>query len=335
MVPTVSICIPTLNRANTIEQTLESIAAQKVDVEVVVVDGASTDNTASILGAWRERLPRLAYHRGKRNGGVERDTDTAVQLATGSYCWLFTSDDVLKQGALARVLEALRMGPELLIVNAEVRSRDLRERIDGSALRVSRSRTYYPEDFDQLFADTAQYLSYMGGVVIKRELWMDRDRRTYLDSDFIHLGVIFQRKLPGPSIVIADPLIEIRYDNATWSKRAFHIWAFKWPAIVSSFGNVASWARKNVCRSEGCRDYRRLIFFRALGTYSTDHYHQHIAPLRIPRRVKFIGYVIALTPGSVLNMIGLLYARLTKRGRGILSHDLRRSPFYWSRLFRA
>lgn len=101
MVPRLSLCIPTFNRAAFIGETLESIIAQATDdVEIVVVDGASTDGTEEVIRIFQKRFPRLRYHRGDRNMGVERDTQKAVELAEGNYCWLMCSDDVLKPGAI-------------------------------------------------------------------------------------------------------------------------------------------------------------------------------------------------------------------------------------------
>ena len=59
-----AICIATLNRGAFIGETLESIIRQATDeVEIVVVDGASTDNTEEVVRGFQQRWPRLNYLR--------------------------------------------------------------------------------------------------------------------------------------------------------------------------------------------------------------------------------------------------------------------------------
>src|SRR5580658_6364649 len=77
-----SICIPTYNFGAFIGETLESIAAQLQDgVEVVVLDGGSTDETAEVVGAFAQRHPQIRYHRQPERGGIDRDMARTVALA--------------------------------------------------------------------------------------------------------------------------------------------------------------------------------------------------------------------------------------------------------------
>ncbi len=111
-----SVCIPTYNRAAFIGATLESISSQIEDgIEVVIVDGASTDNTSEVVASFEDRLPRLTYHRGVKNMGVDRDMATAVEIARGEYCWLMSSDDVFAPGALSTMLGAVRSSDDIYL----------------------------------------------------------------------------------------------------------------------------------------------------------------------------------------------------------------------------
>ena len=102
--PILSICIATYNRAGFIGETLDSIIAQMDDdVEILVVDGASTDNTEGIMREYTQKESRIRYVRLSAKGGVDQDYDKSVELARGEFCWLFTDDDLLKPGAVAAV----------------------------------------------------------------------------------------------------------------------------------------------------------------------------------------------------------------------------------------
>lgn len=323
-----SFCIPTLNRALFISQTLESIIEQRSDeVEIVIVDGASTDNTEEIVRSFQQRSPRINYHRRDKNMGVERDTQKAIELARGEYCWLMTSDDVLKPGAVTKILEGIDEGHDLIVVNAEVRNLDLSQQISTSSLKFQEARIYKAADAEKLFVETADYLTYMGAVVIRKSLWDGRDKAAYLDTDFVHVGVIFQSPIPK-TLVIGTPLIMIRYGNATWTPRAFEIIAFKWPRIVWSFRDFSEDAKRKVCLREGWRNLRTLIVYRATGAFSPREYDKWISALDGKWWDKAIAKAISLVPAGPLNLILLAYFRIRSHRPTVLI-NLRQSRYCW------
>src|SRR5262249_61023320 len=91
---------------------------------------------------------------------------------------------------------------------------------------------------------------------------------------FVHVGVIFQAPLPRQTQLIADPLVRIRYGNASWSERTFEIWMFKWSALVWSFDQISESARRAVCAREPWRDMSRLAAFKARGHSTSRAYAQ-------------------------------------------------------------
>jgi abequosyltransferase len=330
-----SVCIPTLNRGRFIGATLESIVAQATDqVEIVVVDGGSTDETAAVVQAFQARFPRLRYLRAAQAGaspslsGFDRDCDRAVQLAGGEYCWLFTDDDLLRPGALATVLAKLDQGFSLLVVDAEVRNLDLSAVIEDSRLGFDQDRVYARGQDERLLAETGRYLSFVGAVVIRRDLWLARDRARHAGLGFVHVGVIFQAPLPGPALAIARPLITIRYGNASWAARSFPIWMLDWPGLVWSLPGLSDAAKAQVCRKEPASSVSSLLNARAIGTYSLQAYRTWLAPRLPPGPRRWAAHLIARLPGTLVNPLGLLYYHLFVDRPGVALANLRASPFF-------
>ncbi len=325
---TLSVCIPTFNRGAFIGATLDSILPQAGDqVEVVIVDGASTDGTEQIVRAYQQQHPRLRYEKRERNSGVERDTHRAVELAVGEYCWLMCSDDVLKPGAIEAVQRAIAQGHELVVVNAEARNRDLSEQIEERRLRVAEDRVYQPGELERLFLDTVDYLSYMGAAVIRRALWMSRPNQDYLDTDFVHVGVIFQGELPGTALVMAQPWITLRLGNATWTPREFELWS-NWSIVIWSLKNLPDSTRQRICPEHAWLDFRRIILQRACGTFSLREYDRWIRPVSGWSREKRLLRLLAIFPRRLLNLLNVIY--FTVRGnRDANLIALKRSRFYW------
>lgn len=326
MQPRLSICIATLNRGAFIGETLDSIVRQlRDDTEVVIVDGASNDNTTEVVGRYAQFDPRVRYVRLPVNSGVDQDYDKAVDHARGEYCWLMTDDDLLKSGAVDRVLDALDGRVELVVVNTEVRTVDFGGALRDALIDKSENAEYFSEDADRLLIDTARALSFIGCVVVLRSFWLSRDRTPYYGSLFIHVGVIFQGRSPRAR-VIGEPLISIRYGNAMWTPRGFEIWMFKWPSLVWSFDNVSSSARSRICTPEPWRQLRKLWLYRSIGGYGRGEYQRYLAEKPMTWFKRALSRGIAGVPAIFANIVSSLYCGLFARHARMNIYDLSRSP---------
>jgi len=334
MNPRLSICIATRNRARFLESTLATLVSETGEsIEVVILDGASTDDTAAVVERARERFPAIRYQRQEVNGGVDRDYAAAVALAAADYCWLMSDDDHLKPGAIARVLEALATEPSLVVVNAELRTPDMTEVLDPSRLGFLDDRRYASAELERLFVDTAGYLTFIGGVVIRRDVWMSRVNERYFGSGFAHLGVLFEAPLPSTAFAIGQPLIEIRHGNISWSERAFSIWMFDLPALIWSLESVSERARAVVTPREPWRSLRNLLIYRTLGAYTKREYERVIARANPSLRMRAVALGVALLPGVPLNFAAVLYCLATRSRVALFS--LQASRYYLPRMFRA
>lgn len=321
-VPLLSICIATYNRADNISETLDSIIPQLTDdVELLVVDGASTDNTEIIIQKIALKEPRIRYVRLPIKGGVDQDYDKSVELARGEFCWLFTDDDLLKSGAVAAVKTAIKKGYGLIFVNAEVRDRKLAAVLQNKRLAILEDRIYAIDQMESLLVDTLTYLSFIGAVVIRRNIWLSRERDLYFGTEFIHIGVIFQKSLPEPTLVIAEPYICIRYGNGQWKPRHFEIWMFKWPMLVWSFNHISDKAKRCITLKEPWRRLINLILQRARGVYTVQHYHKHFSTHPSSRFWKICAWLISLLPVRTLAYLLYCYGRLIK-ANALLLYDL-------------
>lgn len=92
----ISVVIPSYNRADTVGQTIESILAQKVDadIEIVIGDDCSTDNAREVLLQYREQHPdtiKLLFQ--EHNMGLGANWATCVKACKGKYICNCDNDD--------------------------------------------------------------------------------------------------------------------------------------------------------------------------------------------------------------------------------------------------
>lgn len=183
-----SICIPTYNRAKFIKGALESIISQAEDsIEIVIVDGASTDNTIEVVQYYQRRFSRLIYYRGEKNFGVDVDMARSIELARGKYCWMFSDDDLLKPGAIKRILREIESECEIYLCNVTVCDlfmRPLRDRYWLS--KKTKDRIFNLDDKNELmeYCNKANSIgalfSYMSSIIMCREDWI----KSGYDYDF-------------------------------------------------------------------------------------------------------------------------------------------------------
>ena len=324
-----SICIATFNRAAFIGATLDSIISQATEeVEIVVVDGASSDNTTQVMDEYKRRFPRLRYFRQETNGGIDVDYSKTVEFARGEYCWFLSDDDILKPGAVRSVLDETRHNYWLIIVNAEHRTFDLSKIVDENRLKLNANQIYRPSDSHRLFAEMAGPLCLISCLVIRRDLWNARSKEPYFGTFFVHIGVIFQSPPPGDALVIAEPLLAIRQGNLSWRPKVFEIWMFKCPKLIWSFPDYPDSVKLKVIPKEPWRKLTRLLAYRGMGYYSMVEYRLFIEPCPASALYRFAAKVIAKLPRDILALLVIICLISFRRKSKTTLYDLLNSTWF-------
>jgi glycosyltransferase involved in cell wall biosynthesis len=111
--PMFTVFIPTYNRAYCLPRALQSVVASTCqDLEVVVIDDGSTDDTRTVIAEWQTRAPFPLRYFFQANAGKANAHNRAVAEAQGYFFLNLDSDDSLIPGALAAVLAEWRAVPE-------------------------------------------------------------------------------------------------------------------------------------------------------------------------------------------------------------------------------
>jgi teichuronic acid biosynthesis glycosyltransferase TuaG len=112
--PRISVIIPAFNAAPFLRPCLDSALAQLYrDIEIILVDDGSTDNTADIAG---EYGTRIRYIR-KENGGTSSALNAGIRNANGEYLAWLSADDVYLPTKLERQMAQLEHDPALKVLH--------------------------------------------------------------------------------------------------------------------------------------------------------------------------------------------------------------------------
>ena len=106
-----SICIPNYNYGQYIGETIQSVISQDYEnIEVIISDNQSTDNSWQVIQEYAQKDPRVKAFQNLSNLGFAGNLDVVSAKATGDYHLLVSSDDLINPGALAfyaRFIEAV------------------------------------------------------------------------------------------------------------------------------------------------------------------------------------------------------------------------------------
>ena len=113
----VSVIIPAYNYAHFLPFALESALSQKrVELEIIVVDDGSTDDTSGVLEYYQSRNPHRMRVLCQNNQGLSAARNAGLDISNGEYLVFLDADDMLLQNALASQRDMFCAHPDLDMV---------------------------------------------------------------------------------------------------------------------------------------------------------------------------------------------------------------------------
>jgi glycosyltransferase involved in cell wall biosynthesis len=111
--PLVTIITPAYNRADFIDETIQSVLMQKYpNIEYIVLDDGSTDNTLEVLEKYQGKL----FMESHANMGETRTVNKGIGMARGEIICIVNSDDPILSGLVSTAVEYLKEYPDALAV---------------------------------------------------------------------------------------------------------------------------------------------------------------------------------------------------------------------------
>ncbi len=132
--PKVSIIVLTYNNLHLNRLCIESIFRNSLwpNLELIIVDNASTDGTVDYLREVAQRYPEVKLVLNERNEGFARGNNKGISLATGEYVVLLNNDTIVTRGWLGRLIRHLESDPGIAMVGPVTNSIGNEAKIDVS-----------------------------------------------------------------------------------------------------------------------------------------------------------------------------------------------------------
>ncbi|MEK6969614.1 MAG: glycosyltransferase [Nanoarchaeota archaeon] len=114
--PLVSIIMPARNSEKFIAKAIKSVLDQNYkNIELIVVDDASTDNTYNLAKIFSESNPKITLIRNRKKLGIPKSRNIALNCSRGKYVGHLDADDYLKQTAVKRTVKIAEKNKAALV----------------------------------------------------------------------------------------------------------------------------------------------------------------------------------------------------------------------------
>ncbi len=209
--PLVSVVMPVYNASRTLAQAVESVFAQKIPVQLYLIDDGSSDDPQSVLGAYLD-LPNFHFLKNERNMGVAKTRMRGVEEAGTKYIAFLDADDWWAEGKLEEQLKLMEESGAVLSSTG----RELMKP-DGSSMgKVIR----IPETIDEKLILRSNYLN-CSGVMVTRSAMLAFPMQ-HDDSHEDYISWINMIKAYGPALGIDKPYLKYRMSDQSKSGSKLH-----------------------------------------------------------------------------------------------------------------
>jgi len=209
-----SICIPAYNGGKYIGENLSRLSSQfgevqSGEVEILVCDDGSKDNTVEVVQNYASRFPNIQLLRNEKNLGFDRNVDKVLSAGSGQFRWLLSQDEFVEPGSLKFLLSVLKNHPSAAyIAISDEPGKELVEFKNGS--------------------EFLKVLGLKGGLLsqnIFNAKFLPTDRQQYYGNLWFHYSLALEVMATHPALLIKNIFAATDHTPA-WAKGGLAIRTF-------------------------------------------------------------------------------------------------------------
>jgi glycosyltransferase involved in cell wall biosynthesis len=181
----VSVILPVYNGAKYLSASIDSVLEQSHrELELIIVDDCSADDSRSIIEAYAARDPRIRFEKNAVNRGLFKNYNQCLGLSKGDYIKPFAQDDILYPQCLTKAVAALKDNPQVSLVTSG------RNLIDDQGAVVDKVVTFPREGITKgkllITWSLITLANFVGEPVVG--LFRAKDKGSGFDPRYFHYG---------------------------------------------------------------------------------------------------------------------------------------------------
>jgi glycosyltransferase involved in cell wall biosynthesis len=210
VIPRVTVSIPTHNRSGMLREALRSVLSQSLrDIEVIVCDNASTDDTPAIVAGMKD--PRIRYIRHDEQITRHENFSLCLRVGKAPYVTMLCDDDLMLPENLERKIQMLDGRPDVGLVDSAFHvigphGEILRKSVNFGVAEAD--HVYPSEQF--VVRSLSQTCRITTFTVIRRSI-IGKDRFEEADGAFCDFGLFLRLGRRANVAYIAEPLALLRF----------------------------------------------------------------------------------------------------------------------------
>ncbi len=303
-----AIAIPTYNRANYLDYSLEVHLPifEKYGVKLYIFDNASTDETPEIVEKWRKKYSLIEYRQNNYNCGPDDNFQKALTYPESDYVWLLGDTYQIPEEGIIYLLNLIKHRKDYSVIVFNL----------NNVIRLNALKTKDYTDQNELLVELGAVMTCLSCLVYSRNFLKLARFDRYKDSNFIQTGIIFENTLDSENIVhwvqaisVTGLKTELQVKKGWYhTQEVFEIACRRWVNFIFSLPPSYSLDNKLKCilnfgKISGIFSFTNLFNLRRLGILNLKSYNQYsryfALTIDIPNSVILL---ICLVPRFILKI---------------------------------
>lgn len=240
-----SICIPTYNRADWLDQILANMLPVCVEnaIQVFISDNASPDNTEEVGKKYASQYELVHYYRHPENIGPDDNFEYVLKMADTQYRWLMS--DTCYVDDVADLMDDLSQHDYDACIVSDPYFKGSR------SWCLPRQKVVY-DDSISVMKEIGWHLTWISCMIYSQRLVDSMDFRRYKDSSFNQAALIFEPTANRKCLICFTPNVEVKNlpsqnKESGWHYHVFDIMYRNWYLLVMSLPLYYPYEAKKKC----------------------------------------------------------------------------------------
>ena len=312
-----SIAIPSHNKSFLLDQAIKSILKESFLgelIEIVISDNSLNNEVENLFLKNYKKYEFIKYFKSQQYKCLDSNVNRAVELSKGKFVWIFGDDDLIVPGILEKLISFLKdKNPCLLVLNSK--SFKDNQLIEDSRRPLSLKTEYKENENDQFLIDMAGYLTYVGAILVRKDLWITHYDKSKIGTFFSHIVCLSRIKTKRIVYYFPKPAIQMRLGNQTWTSQAFMIWYIFYPEIIWGLKNYSKHAKKKIVSLNPTNSIKVMLAAKAYGRLNIKNFFNYIIYSKnVIFYKKYIIFLISMIPKELVRIIYVFYILISKKG---------------------
>lgn len=305
-----SICIPTYNRVETLKITLPDLIEkiQEFKIKIFISDNNSTDETKNYVQYMAKVYPYITYHKNDLNYGADKNMEQALKLSDTKYSLLLSDHYILyDNSSIKKILDFINLSEEVDCIILHYKNRTM-----------FRNYNYLYTERNLFLEELGWYIGMAATTVYNKKMIQELDNNKYIGTNFnqslMVLDYISKKDNLKIQYIAEDTIWNMKggiKGSSSWHDSVLEIFTKKWfKGIMSLSDNYSFQAKTNCIKNHlkmtpGFYSLKSIILYRYANGITFIKIFKYLKYFLFCSNFKtvFLSLILSLIPNKFLRIL--------------------------------